>query len=34
MTNAFNMEAQSNLKLLFSGGFVVGETYDPFNSNP
>lgn len=34
MTNAFNMEAPCNLKLLFSIGLVVGEAYDPFNSNP
>lgn len=34
MTKAFDMEAPCNLKLLSSGGFVVGEAYDPFNSNP
>lgn len=34
MTKAFGMEAPSNLKLLYGGGLVVGEAYDPFNSNP
>lgn len=34
VTKAFDMEAPCNLKLLFSGGFWVGEAYDPFNSNP
>lgn len=33
-TKAFGMEAPSNVKLLFGGGLVVGEAYDPFNSNP
>lgn len=34
VTKAFDMEAPCNLKLLFGGGFVVGEAYDPSNSNP
>lgn len=34
VTKAFGMEAPSNLKLLYGGGLVVGEAYDPFNSNP
>ena len=34
VTKAFHIGAPCNLKLLFGGGFVVGEAYDPFNSDP